>query len=461
MAGRRPLPENESIMVPASLRTSTAPESGLDGPTRPGLIALVLLTGVAAVFGIVVLGGRVVLGAPTSLLILVAAVVTAVTYEPARQRLARIASERTKVVSPWQAVARLASALGDGRDPEETLRVAADVIAEGTTAEQVVVGLTVGDRFRPVVVVPEGAMPPGIGPSDDLPSGADGVPDRLAADLPGDLVVPLRVDGRVVGAICVTAGRRGLLPREERLVRDIAAGAGLAAGTLRLREGLRRRVEEARVLQERLGRSRARVVAAQDEERRRVAADIHDSCQQRAAVVAGKLGLARSMAEAGAPALELVTINHEVDVDLDRLSQALSAITRGTGIPQLDRGGVAAALELDTADLGTEVAVQGRMFGRQATEVESAVYYCCMEAVQNAVRHGRASTVRVHLDADESSARFLVADDGAGFDVEHTREGAGLVNMRGRLEELGGSVAVESAPTGTVVAGRVPARSRR
>jgi len=100
--------------------------------------------------------------------------------------------------------------------------------------------------------------------------------------------------------------------------------------------------------------------------------------------------------------------------------------------------------------------VQPDGVGRYPSEVESAVYFCCLEALQNAYKHAEgARTISISL-ANGDSLRFEVSDDGAGFDVDATPAGAGLTNMRDRLAAIGGEVTLSStAGRGTVVSGSV------
>jgi signal transduction histidine kinase len=89
--------------------------------------------------------------------------------------------------------------------------------------------------------------------------------------------------------------------------------------------------------------------------------------------------------------------------------------------------------------------------------VEAAIYFCCLEALQNAAKHaaGRQATVRFRLDG--SRLAFEVADEGAGFDATAAAGGTGLQGMADRLEAIGGRLEVRSAPgAGTIVAGSVP-----
>jgi signal transduction histidine kinase len=94
--------------------------------------------------------------------------------------------------------------------------------------------------------------------------------------------------------------------------------------------------------------------------------------------------------------------------------------------------------------------------GRYPAEIETAIYFCCVEALHNAVRHAPGSAVRISLAGDRRQVTFTVTDDGRGFDPAATAPGAGLRNMSDRLAALGGSCQVDSRPgRGTTIAGRI------
>jgi signal transduction histidine kinase len=94
--------------------------------------------------------------------------------------------------------------------------------------------------------------------------------------------------------------------------------------------------------------------------------------------------------------------------------------------------------------------------GRYGPDVESAVYFCCLEALNNVAKYAEASSVTIRLAQDDGELRFEVADDGRGFDTERKAYGTGLQGMADRLDAIGGTLRIDSAPgEGTVVAGRV------
>ena len=134
----------------------------------------------------------------------------------------------------------------------------------------------------------------------------------------------------------------------------------------------------------------------------------------------------------------------------------LRDLARGIYPPLLADKGLPAALEAQARKSPLPVTVQPDGVGRYGPDVESAVYFCCLEALNNVAKYAEASTVQIRLEQATGELRFEVADDGRGFDTSATGHGTGLQGMAGRLDAIGGSLRVESAPgTGTVVRGRV------
>jgi signal transduction histidine kinase len=284
----------------------------------------------------------------------------------------------------------------------------------------------------------------------------------VAGELPGiaggDQVVVVRHQGEVLGALAVAkpAGDR-LTPVERRLLGDLAAQAALALRNVRLTAELEQRVAESAAQATVLRASRARIVAAQDAERRRLERDLHDGAQQHLVALTVKLGLVRVLA--GSAPDRARGLLAELQAGTEQAQRDLAAFASGVYPSQLAEQGLAAALQAQAGAMDLPVAIRARGLSRHPSDVEAAVYFCCLEALQNVVKHGAATTVLVRLEEDRDRLRFSVADDGAGFDPDRTRRGAGLSNMTDRIGALGGELTVQSTPDGgTTVSGWLPAR---
>jgi signal transduction histidine kinase len=206
-----------------------------------------------------------------------------------------------------------------------------------------------------------------------------------------------------------------------------------------------------------LRRSRARVVVAGDNERRKLERNLHDGVQQRLVAVGINLGLAGERAVADtAIRSELDEIGQSVEEAIDELRE----VSHGLYPPRLSEHGLVAALESLRPHAIAPLAIHAAGIGRHPTQLESAVYYCCLEAIQNATKHGSPGvqlSVTLREDADELS--FEVTDDGPGFDPSDAHLGAGLQNMRDRLGALDGRLSIATtAGQGSVVSGSVPLR---
>jgi signal transduction histidine kinase len=195
-------------------------------------------------------------------------------------------------------------------------------------------------------------------------------------------------------------------------------------------------------------------VAAQDEERRRLERNLHDGAQQNLVALKVKLGLAEALAvKDPARAKELVA---QLKADANEALETLRDLARGIYPPLLADQGLAAALEAQARKAALPVSVDADGVGRYPQDVEAAVYFCCLEAMQNIQKYAHAESATVRLRED-AGLRFEVEDNGAGFDVASTPHGSGLTNMADRLDALGGNFDVNSAPgRGTLIRGRVP-----
>jgi signal transduction histidine kinase len=200
--------------------------------------------------------------------------------------------------------------------------------------------------------------------------------------------------------------------------------------------------------------SRARIQATADEERRRIERDLHDGAQQRLVGLRIKLELAEELMpwdpERGRELL------HEIGDETVEALEEVRSLAHGVYPALLARGGLADALREATLHSPIPARLEDGGIGRYPELVESAVYFCSLEAMQNAAKHASGATGVVVALADDGILRFEVRDDGAGFDPDVT-SGAGLANMRDRLAAVGGELIVLSAVgAGTRVIGTVP-----
>ena len=200
--------------------------------------------------------------------------------------------------------------------------------------------------------------------------------------------------------------------------------------------------------------SRARIVEAGDVERRRIERDLHDSAQQRLVALRIHLEIAGAKLE-GPEQREMV---ERLGLEVDEAIDDLRSVASGVYPAVLTDGGVAVALKSVARHAALPVAILDRGIGRHPAAIEATVYFCCVEAVQNAAKHaGAGASVKVSLERDDGHVAFAVEDDGRGFDRRTAREGSGITNIADRLATAGGTLTVESAPSeGTRIAGRIP-----
>jgi signal transduction histidine kinase len=276
----------------------------------------------------------------------------------------------------------------------------------------------------------------------------------------GDLrVAAITHAGRLLGLIVVSRREEDEAFREdeERVLSELARQLGLALHNVQLDSALQASLAEVRRQADELRASRARIVTAGDAERRRIERDIHDGAQQHLVALAVNIRLARQLAARDpAQAEELL---EGLGGDVQAAIEELRSLAHGIYPPLLRDSGLAAALVAAANRSAVPVTVQVADIPRSAPEVEATVYFCCLEAIQNAAKHaGPGAEVTVTVAEAEGSLAFEVADDGVGFEPgQHTR-GNGFVNMGDRLGALGGHLEIASAPgAGTRVAGVLPA----
>ena len=404
----------------------------------------VFITGVyvAIVVGIGSLAQR---GARPSLgLSIVATAVVAIAFQPVRAWVQSLANRLVygRRATPYQVLADFAGRMAGAYAAEDLLPRMARILAEGTAATRADVWLKSGDTFHDGAAWPAGAppLPPARATAADVPAYAA-----------ADRILPVRYEGELLGALSVSK-RPGesLTPTEDRLLADLAGQVGLVLKNAGLREQLLARLEEIRA-------SRQRLVAAQDEERRRIERNIHDGAQQQLVALAIKLSITESMIGTDTDGEREMLA--ELRQDAAGAVEDLRDLARGIYPPLLASSGLTAALEAQARKAPVPTSVTASGVGRYPQEVEAAVYFCVLEALQNVAKYAGARRAEVRLAASGHDLRFEVSDDGAGFDRTSRGYGTGLQGMADRLHAHGGSLEVRSSPgAGTTILGRLPCR---
>jgi signal transduction histidine kinase len=261
----------------------------------------------------------------------------------------------------------------------------------------------------------------------------------------GRALTEVRDDGLVIAGIV----HDDTLAEEEAFVDAARAYAVLTLDNRRLGA-------EAAALLDEVRDSRSRIQASADEERRRVERDLHDGAQQRLVALRIKLVLAAERIDADDH--RSAEIIRALGADVDGALDEIRSLARGIFPSPLADRGLAEALRsaaMQAVLPATVVADNTRE--RYSRPVESAAYFCCLEAMQNAAKHATRATQLVIELTDNGTLQFSVQDDGEGFDAVATPPGFGLTSMRDRLAAVGGELQiVSSAAHGTRVIGRIP-----
>ena len=370
-------------------------------------------------------------GKPNLGLSILATAVVAVGFQPVRERVQRVANRLVygRRATPYEVLSQFSERVAESYASEDVLPRMARVLQEGTGAESATVWLRTSEELRPAASFP------------DLVAAHQAVAMRngtLPAFPGATRSVAVRHQGEVLGALTVTK-RRGeqITPIEVKLMDDLAHQAGLVLKNVGLSADLQARLVDLRA-------SRQRLVAAQDDERRRLERNLHDGAQQHLVALKVKLGLAEMLASRD-PERARATVA-ELKHDADEALETLRDLARGIYPPLLAEKGLAAALQAQARKATLPVTIEADGIGRYSQDTEAALYFCILEALQNIQKYAQASSAVVRLREDGDRLSVEVADDGRGFDVAATSRGNGLTNMEDRLDALGGTLHIASSP---------------
>jgi len=364
---------------------------------------------------------------------LFATVIVAVLFQPARVWARRLANRLVfgERATPYEVMAGFSERVADAVSTEEVLPQMAEAAGAGVGAAEVTIRVALPDGGERV----ERWQGPAAG-------GRAAEPWVTTIVHQGDAVATLTV---------TKPANDPLTPAERGLLEDLGAQAGLAVHNVRLTEELGIRLRELDVQAAALRVSRERLVTARDAQRRGLQRDIQEGSERQL------LDIGRSLAT--------VTEPQQLDPLIDRANDTLEGLrdlARGVFPPLLADQGVVPALEAHIRKVGAHTTVDaldlaGRRFD---ADVEACAYFCCLQAIQNVLRHAGNAASRVRLELDGDELAFEISDDGPGFDVAHTSRGMGLQIIQDRVDALEGSLSVRSDASGTTVAGRIPTTAR-
>ena len=370
---------------------------------------------------------------------IVASVLVAMAFQPVRRRVERWANRLVygERATPYEVLARFSRRSAELSD-EELLKRTPQMIVDGTGAATATLWSKSGGGFRTGSAWPE-----------DSPVRSIAV-DSEFVDPDADHSVAIVHDGELLGGLSlVKTGGETVSPAEEALLADLASGLGLALRNARLTGELRRQVAD-------LEASRERVLAASDGARRALENDLDSGPQQQLVALKVKLGPTRKLAErAGAD--KTAALLTQLESEAGDAIQAVRDFAGGIYPPLLEAEGLEIAIAQQTRSAAVPIHITTDGVARYSREVEAAVYFSVLEALQNTAKYAEASAASVSLTDDGKELRFDVRDDGRGFDATTTTHGAGLSGMADRLDTVGGAVTISSSPgEGTLVVGSVP-----
>jgi signal transduction histidine kinase len=436
-----------------------------------GLTAVVVAIYVVLVIGL----GRSPSDDERSLLLLsmAAAGLSALLYLPARRRLTERANRLVygERVAPDELLRTFGQRLTRSIPMDELLLQLVESLRKAMALESAEVWTGQDGHFELTAGVPHRTAPAiVIGPTESAVVARAGVSGGTWLDIwvpsvvgpAGSAVMrlaPVAHAGELLGFIAVTRRHDGepFSEAEHQVLVELARQIALALHNVQLDTALQASLGELQVRNEELQRSRARIVAAGDAERRKLERNLHDGAQQHLVALAVKLRLTRDAVEDD-PADAIAMID-EIRGNLQDAIQELRALAHGIFPPLLMSGGLSEALPAAAARAALPTTVDTSGVGRYSSDVEAAAYFCVLEAMQNAGKHaGNGAAVRVKVAERDGTLTFSVADDGAGFEVAGTAAtGHGFLNMADRLGAFGGTIAVRSASgEGTTITGTLP-----
>lgn len=365
-----------------------------------------IVVGVGSLFGN---GGKPNLG-----LSIVATAIVAVAFQPVRQRLQRLANRLVygRRATPYEVMADFAERMAGALSVDDVLPKMAEAAAQGVGARTACVTLFLADGEKRVARCPDSPSDPS---NKTNPMSSRSLPISYRGDDIGELAI-------------VKSPGEPVIPAEDKLLRDLAFQAGLVLHNVRLTLELQARLAEISSQAAQLRSSRQRLVSAQDSERQRLEQMIHDGAERDLAAMTAELsGVPDAIAR---HPQEGIAVLERVLNQANNTLEGLRDLARGVYPPLLRDGGLSAALEAQANKAEQPVALDIGALRRYPSEVEAAVYFCCLEAL-----HGATGPSRIRVAANNGHLDFSVAGT-------RLREGV-FQQLEDRVEALGGRLKAE------------------
>ena len=399
---------------------------------------------IGGVYVAIVVGLGAFLGGDTGFgLSIAATALVAIAFQPMRRWVERWANRLVygERATPHEILVQFSHRSSELSD-DELIEQAPKLIVDGTGAASAALWIRTADGFRTASTWPPDTA------ERSLDDGAEFV------DPQADRSWPVLHDGELLGGISLTKEEgETVTAAESALLDDLAAGLGLALRNTRLTAELRRQIAE-------LEASRERVLAAADAARRDLENTLDSGPQQQLVALKVKLGPTRKRAEQ-LGATKTAALLTQLEQQAGEAIAAVREFASGIYPPLLEAEGLAVAIGQQARTSALPVSVRAHDVGRYPREVESAVYFTVLEALQNTTKYANADSATVSLAAVNGTLEFEITDDGHGFDTATVGPGSGLDGIADRLDTVGGSFTISSDPgRGTTIAGTVPTTIR-
>ena len=464
-----------AVPIAAAVRVPTRFEARMTRLVALAISVVGLTTLVAAVYLLVVVG----LGRPPTreertvlALSIAAAAVSALLYVPARRRLGDFSNRllHGSRQAPEELLRTFGARLSRAVPLDELLLQLVELLRRGLALDGAEIWTCSAGVLERVVSEPDrGPAAVRLTAPEEAVVARSGVSGsaRVATwlpDLPVDRgkvsvrVAPIADGGELFGLIVAerSAEAEPFDEQADTVLAELARQVGLALRNVRLDSDLQRSLAQLRRQAEELRQSRARVVSAADAERRRIERDLHDGAQQHLVALEANLGALGGLIDSDAEQAKAVL--DELRTAAREAMHDFRDLAHGIYPPLLQDRGLSEALANAARRASIPTRLEAAAIRRYEPEIEATIYFCCVEALQNAAKHaGEGARATIQARETEDALLFEVADNGSGLDPARTAFGAGLTNMRDRLEAIGGGLRIESTVgRGTRVVGTIP-----